>query len=137
MLLQVADTLSERALDDIERHGGPRLNRSEALVFAAITPDGLTTVELARVAGMTKQSMHAIVRRLLALGLLRHGASTTDGRCKPLVLSPAGRRVAATARRAFRRYEAELEREIGDEHVAALRNGLARASAALAATDST
>jgi DNA-binding MarR family transcriptional regulator len=70
---------------------------------------------------MTKQSMHAIVHRLLALGLLQQARGETDARSKPLVLTPAGRRVAATARRTFRAHEAALGRAIGHDAVDVLR----------------
>lgn len=124
-LLRLADGLSDRALADIAQAGGPKLRRSEALVFAFIQPTGSTTVELARAAGMTKQSMHSIVVHLTELGLLEPAPRPGDHRARPVRLSAQGRRVAAQARRTFQRLERRLERRVGVDSMMALHCGLA------------
>jgi DNA-binding MarR family transcriptional regulator len=131
-LLRLADELNEHALREVAAHGGPALNRSEALVFAFVAPQGSTVVELARAAGMTKQSMHAIVRRLIDLGLLEHRPPSLDARTRPVALTADGRRVASTARRAFRRIERRLEQRVGAGPMARFRADVAAMSAELA-----
>lgn len=80
---------------------------------------GLSYSELARRAGITVQSMHALVRTLEGNGLVSAAAST-PGAAASLVLTDAGRDVLRRARRAVTRTETSTFRALPAEDRAEL-----------------
>ncbi|MFM7066150.1 MAG: MarR family winged helix-turn-helix transcriptional regulator [Gammaproteobacteria bacterium] len=69
---------------------------------------GSTSAELARLAGVTAQTMHEIVRLLTARGWIERTQDPEHGRKLSQQLSTEGRRVLQSARRRVERVEEKL-----------------------------
>jgi len=119
----------ERWLDRAVRarlaaQGLPELGRSHSLVFAHLDREGTRISELARRAGVSRQSTHQAVGELVAAGLVELAEDPAHRQARLVRLTDRGRRVDAAAGRAFREAEAELERRIGAARVRDLRAAL-------------
>jgi DNA-binding MarR family transcriptional regulator len=91
-------------------------------------PDQSNT-DLARVAGVTPQAMHAVVRRMQYGGLIDRPDSVNFGRARPASLSTYGRRTLERADAAVRAVEEQVLSVLTDDQ----RNALHAALRALAA----
>jgi DNA-binding MarR family transcriptional regulator len=83
---------------------------------------------LARVAGVTPQAMHAVVRRLQYSGLIERPDSASSGRARPASLTAYGRRTLERADAAVRAVEERVLSVLTDDQ----RDGLHAALCALA-----
>jgi DNA-binding MarR family transcriptional regulator len=88
-----------------------------------------SNADLARVAGITPQAMHAVVRRMQYGGLIDRPDSVSFGRARPASLTVYGRRTLERADAAVRAVEAQVLSVLTDDQ----RNGLRAALRALAA----
>jgi DNA-binding MarR family transcriptional regulator len=86
---------------------------SSGQVFGYIEDAGLTVTELARRAGMSKQSMAELVDRLHASGYLRRVPDPHDRRAKLIMTTDKGERQIETSRAVVRTIEAEWARGLG------------------------
>lgn len=80
--------------------------------------------ELARRAGVTKQSMMQAVDDLQARGYVRRVADPADARATVVELTAEGRRCATEFRRAMQVLETRIRRRLGDRTDQALRAAL-------------
>jgi DNA-binding MarR family transcriptional regulator len=86
---------------------------SSGQVFGYIEDEGLTLTELARRAGISKQSMAELVDRLHALGYLQRVPDFRDRRAKLIMTTDKGERQIETSRAVIRSIEAEWTRTLG------------------------
>lgn len=104
--------------------GHPDIRPSHSVVFRHVLPAGSRITELAELAGMTKQSMAALVDFLLRTGYVTLAADPRDGRAKLVVLTARGEEVQRLAMQ----LSADIERQwagiIGAGQMAAVRAGL-------------
>jgi DNA-binding MarR family transcriptional regulator len=70
----------------------------------------LSNSQLARRSFMTAQSMHEVIRRLEAMGLIERNSHPKHGRKRPARLTAKGRRVVATCETAVAEFEARMLR---------------------------
>lgn len=89
-------------------------------VMAHVTHDGIRLTELAEKAGVTKQAMSELVIDLERLGYLERTPDPHDGRAKLIGFTDKGRAAVRAAMRAFE----QMESELGERSVRALRRGL-------------
>ena len=92
-----------------------------------------SNADLARVAGVTPQAMHAVLRRMQDGGLIDRPDSVSFGRARPASLTAYGRRTLERADAAVRAVEEQVLSVLTDDQ----RNGLHAALRALAAPDRT
>ena len=118
---QFETELTER----LNRAGYADVTLAHSGLFAHLDADGTRPVELARRAGMTRQSMGELISDLVARGYVERAPDPTDGRAQLVRLTRAGEELARTARRAIAELERRYERNLGAEGLLALRRGLA------------
>lgn len=86
--------------------------------------DDVTTVELARHLGITKQSASEVVAALEHEGMVRRAPHPTDGRARVLLLTKQGLAKLADARRRRKRIEDEWIAIVGEEQLDVVRHAL-------------
>lgn len=90
-------------------------------VFSHLDLDGTRASELARRAGMTRQSMGELVAELVELGYLEQRPNATDRRSKVVMLTPRGLQHVRAARRTINDINRGWEQRVGTERMRALR----------------
>lgn len=86
---------------------------------------GTRLTDLAARAGITKQSMGALVAELETIGLVQRRADPTDGRARIVSFTPQGQAWLAEFRDAVEVAEGEVRKELGAERYDAFKAGLA------------
>ena len=115
----LAEALAERGYDDVRpRHG--------ALFLFVDRRGGTRLSELARRAGVTKQSMMQVVDDLEEMGYVRREPDPVDARAKLVRLTAHGRRCATEFRRAVQVLETRTRRRLGDRGYEGVRSGLSK-----------
>jgi DNA-binding MarR family transcriptional regulator len=100
--------------------------------------DDVTTVELARYLGITKQSTSEVVNALEQAGAVRRAPHPSDGRARVLLLTDDGRAKLDDGRRRWQGVEDEWAALVGRDRLDVVRAALeAYLSADLAARDYT
>ncbi len=85
---------------------------------------GARLVELAELAGMSKQAMGKLVDQCLAWGLVTRENDQRDGRARLVRFTPAGLAWLHAFQRAVAQAEAELKQAVGPEVAAVIALGL-------------
>lgn len=120
--------------------GQARLNEEVGEVLARpavmrlvphVTVDGIRATELARRTDVTKQAVSQTLARLRDLGLVELVPDPSDGRAQLVRMTRAGLSSAGQGLAALAAVQAELERRVGRDVVAATFDGLRRITAAL------
>lgn len=102
-----------------------------------VKQEGLRVTELAAIAGMTKQSMGAIVDQLEAVGCVERVDDPRDGRAKLVRLTKLGRDYARVARAAVMDVEDDWSRRIGADRIEQLKSILSDLLASIEADEAT
>ena len=106
--------------------GHPAVRPAHGFALNAIGDAGVTTADLARKLGMTKQGAAKLVESLAGLGYVRRVAHDADARARLVVLTPAGRDVLDKAAAIQQRLEARWARAVGAGTMRELRSALER-----------
>jgi len=112
--------------------GFPEIRPAHSVVFRHILPEGSRLVELADLAGMTKQSMASLVDYLAIHGYVSVEPDPHDGRAKRVKLTTQGERFVAAALAASKAAEDTLAVALGRSAIQDLRRLLASVDLALA-----
>ena len=131
LLRMAARSFETELTRELHRRGYADVSLADSALFAHLDPEGTRASELARRAGVTRQSMGELVADLVRKGYLAQRPDASDRRAKIVVLTEAGRRLDREATQAIADLEAEYRRELGDERVEALRESLAAVGARL------
>ncbi|MFG1602584.1 MarR family winged helix-turn-helix transcriptional regulator [Actinoplanes sp. NPDC049265] len=119
---------SDQLLQRLEAEGVEPITPAHAGVLAHLGHDTpLNIAELARRAGVTRQTMHRAVTQLLDEGLLISTPGPGFPRSTLIALTEAGRRRRDVASGILRDLEQELGEQLGDAALAQLRDNLTRA----------
>ena len=122
-------TLVEVLHQALPEAGFPDVRPPHCQVLRAIDPGGSRLTDLAEGAGMTKQSMGALVDHLEAGGYVERVRDQQDARVKAIRLTPRGRDAADVITEAGARLEAEWAVKIGKDRLDQLRAALAEITA--------
>jgi DNA-binding MarR family transcriptional regulator len=90
-------------------------------VFSHVDLDGTRPTDLARRAGMTRQSMGELVAELVGGGYLEQQPDPTDRRSKIVLLTPKGLRHVRDARGIIQEMDDAWEHRLGSERMRELR----------------
>ena len=101
-------------------------------IAANLPAEGMRLTQLAQTAGMSKQAMAELVVDAEALGYIRRVADPTDGRAKIIIWDRRGEAAHQVTLKAFAQIEQELAEVVGADDLAAVRDVLLRAMAAVA-----
>ncbi len=122
-MLQAFWWLDRRAAAELEAAGEEAMSASEALTLTRIPGAGVRPVELARLAGVSRQAVHQTLDRLQDAGMTERARS--PGRGAVVVrLTASGQHRARAVVRANATAEEALARRIGRERAAGLRAAL-------------
>ena len=125
VLLERAERLVNlAAVSRFQEEGFDDVREGHRSVFVFMPPGGIRLTELARRARMTKQSMGELVRDLETLGYVERLPDPADRRAKIVVFTPRGQRVNDIGVAAITEMERQWARQVGSEHMAALRAAL-------------
>lgn len=117
--------------EQIRARGHPEIRHAHTQVFASLPLDGARLTTVAARAGITKQSMMALVSELESLGYLTRSPDPSDGRASLIRFSAKGLRMfedAADAAALIRRDYAE---KVGQKRIDAFERTLVELVAAL------
>lgn len=117
LLLRASRWFDRQLLDGLQAAGWPRLTPAQSLVFPYLDPQGVAPATLARRLGTTRQGAQDLVAGLVRHGLLAVEADPARRGGRLVVLTEQGRALTVDARRLL----AELERSLGDQRAAQLR----------------
>ncbi len=135
LLRELYDALQDRVYAAVAADGHPDLRELHSPVLRHLPPDGARVADLARQAGLAKQSVAYIVDDLAKLGYVTIGEDPADGRAKRVKLTARGRALTKSLTAHSATMERELAAAVGAKRVAALRGTLAEASVALRASE--
>jgi DNA-binding MarR family transcriptional regulator len=93
----------------------PELRGSHRRILQMIPAQGIRITDLARIAGMTKQSLGEFVDWLEQSGFVGSGRDPADGRVRLVSRTDRGDAAAAAAQRAITAVEREWRTEVGAE----------------------
>ena len=119
---------SEELLERLDAAGVAPITPAHAAVLAHLEPGSSSTIaELARRAGVTRQTMHRAVTQLLDEGLLASTPGSGFPRSTLIGLTAAGRARRDVASRILRDLESELDGRLRPGGLGELRESLTRA----------
>jgi DNA-binding MarR family transcriptional regulator len=119
---------SDELMERLDAAGVAPITPAHAAVLAHLEPDtSLSVAELARRAGVTRQTMHRAVTQLVDEGLLTSTPGPGFPRSTLIGLTAAGGQRRDTASGILRDLEHELEGRLGPGDLTRLRDSLTRA----------
>lgn len=118
--------LASEVYDKLSQAGHDEIRQAHSVIFRYILPEGSRITELAEKAGITKQSMAALVEHLHTHGYVRIEPDPNDGRAKLVVLTARGEAVQREAERLSREVERRWAAALGESEMATLRSLLDR-----------
>jgi DNA-binding MarR family transcriptional regulator len=113
--------LATRVYEQIDQSTKGTVRPAHGAVFRYIEPAGSRVTALAERAGITKQSMAALVEHLAAHGYVAVEADPGDGRARLVKLTRRGAAVQRQARELSSKVEMEWADAIGEEEMRVLR----------------
>ncbi|MBB4682606.1 MarR family winged helix-turn-helix transcriptional regulator [Amycolatopsis jiangsuensis] len=128
LLQRGARWFSEELQERLNAAGVAPITPAHAAVLAHLNPEtSLSIAELARRAGVTRQTMHRAVTQLVEEGLLTSTPGPGFPRSTLIGLTAAGCRRSQVASDVLRDLEEDLESRLGPAGLTELRAGLTRA----------
>jgi DNA-binding MarR family transcriptional regulator len=125
LVVRVAKALVERLRSDDPDTAGSSMTPVHGLAARYLLGrECVTTVELARYLGITKQSTSEVVAALERTGIVRRAPHPSDGRARVLLLTDAGKTKLAAGRRRWVEMEHEWEQLVGADQLTVVRNAL-------------
>lgn len=124
-LILLFRAFEDEVLGALARLGYRDLTAADLNVIRFVRPEGSQAVEIARLAGISKQAVGRTVLSLQERGYLRRSTDASDARSKVIAFSPRGVRLLGAAIEAIRSIDARYERVLGAAGLARLRRDLA------------
>ena len=124
LLRELYSHLQQRIYAAVAADGHPGLRELHSPVLRYLPKEGARVADLARRAGLAKQSVTYIVEDLTALGYLTVASDPEDGRAKRVKLTAHGRSLVASLLLHSEMAERELARRVGKSRLANLRTTL-------------
>jgi DNA-binding MarR family transcriptional regulator len=116
--------LIDRLHEELARQGHPDARPAHGFALQAVGAAGVTSAELGRRLGVSKQAAGKTVDRLVRLGYVERAASADDGRAKIVRLTALGWDMLARSAEIFDRLRAEWVATLGIEQVATMETAL-------------
>ena len=109
------DLLVKNLHEHLAKIGYSEITPSHGLVFQHLKKEGSRITTLATQAGMTKQSMSAIIYQLEELGYLKRKPDPEDARAVLFVLTSKGRTLKDKAQQINYQFEKQWEQKLGNQ----------------------
>ncbi|GAA4769540.1 MarR family winged helix-turn-helix transcriptional regulator [Actinomycetospora chibensis] len=113
--------METRVFEELAAAGFDDITPSQARLFQRISPEGSRLSDLARQAGITKQSAGFLIDQLERLGYVHRAPDPADGRARLVQIAERGQRSVEAARAVVARVEAEWTSHLGERRMAQLR----------------
>jgi DNA-binding MarR family transcriptional regulator len=127
LLRRAERSITSHLVARLREAGFAGLTATHGNVFPYIEPEGSRVSDMARRAGVAKQTMAEFVALLEQQGYVERQPDPNDQRAKLVALTPLGSDVVRVASAAIREAEAQWEAAIGPAEMARLRDLLAKA----------
>src|SRR4051812_8378902 len=125
LLIRTAKALVDRLrAENPEKAASPLTAVHGLAARYLIDRDDVTTVELARYLGMTKQSASDIVGLLEKTGTVRRAPHPSDGRARVVLLTDEGREKLERGRERWKAVEDEWAAQVGRDRLDVVREAL-------------
>lgn len=125
LLAKASQRWNERLQSAFRAAGFPEVRASYgSVLIPLLEEDGLRIGEIARRAGLSKQTMTTMVRLCERDGLVERHADPGDGRATVIHLTAKARRFEPVAEHVLARLERDTRAELGEARVAELRDAL-------------
>ncbi len=124
LLREVYGVLQEYVYQAVAAAGHPGLRAMHSSVLRHLRPEGGRVADLARAAGLAKQSAAYVVENLVTLGYLRTEPDPEDGRARRIIYTARGHKLLAALVKASREAETKLAATLGQERLRLLRDTL-------------
>lgn len=109
---------------ELARRGHPDVRPVHGFALQAVGRDGVSTSELGRRLGISKQAAAKTVAGLEALGYVRRDADARDRRARQVALTPRGLDCLQASAEIFERLRGRWADQLGEDRVAALEDDL-------------
>jgi DNA-binding MarR family transcriptional regulator len=113
--------MDELLIARLAERGHGTVRSAHGAVLQYLDDDGTSVSELARRAGMAKQSMAELVRHLEGEGYVERVPAPQDARARLVRATARGREVFAVARELVGELEGQVAARLGEQRVAELR----------------
>ena len=120
LLRSVERAVTAEVVTRLRTAGYPGLSATHGKVFPFVGEAGSRVADMARAAGVTKQSMAEFVALLERQGYVERRPDPTDHRAKLVVLTARGRQVVDTGEQALRAARTQIAGAIGADGLAEL-----------------
>lgn len=115
MVERATRALKADMVETCQAAGFSEMRSAHNAVFASLPPSGARAAELARRAGMTRQSMGEVIRDLVGLGILEMVTDPSDRRAKIVTYTPYGIKIAGTGYQHLMDLESRYAEEFGED----------------------
>jgi DNA-binding MarR family transcriptional regulator len=95
-------------------------------VLRFVRPTGSTSIEIAKLAGVTKQAIAKSISSIEAKGYIKRQPNSEDGRSQIIVFTPKGMRLLKTCIAAISQIESVYEAKLGKKAFADLKLALTK-----------
>ena len=126
LLNNAVKQFESRIIGHMEKAGHGGLSLSHIAITRNLDLEGTRATELARRAGITKQSAGELIGQLEQLGLLERRPDPADKRAKVVAFTPAGSAWLKAFREALLAAESEMAARLGAADFDLLKNALQR-----------
>ena len=125
-LRQLYDALVTNLHSRLAEEGFPEITPSHGLVFQYLNEDGSRITELASQAGITKQSMSAIVYQLEEYGYLKRKNDPQDARAVLFIFTAKGESLKSKGQQINYQFEKKWEQKLGTTQYNSFREMIAQ-----------
>lgn len=123
-LFDATELINDLLIDRLHQAGWPPLTRNQTFALIHLADTETTPAELARLLGVSRQSMQKILEHLADLGIVELIPHPTDQRSKLVTLTANGTERTAATMRVLDGFERRLEAAFGTETIWTVRRVL-------------
>ncbi len=108
----------------LEAEGYSDVTPADLNVLRFVRPSGSTSIEIAKLAGVTKQAIAKSIAAIERKGYIKRQPNSEDGRSQIIVFSPKGMRLLTVCIAAISQIESVYEAKLGKKAFAQLKHAL-------------
>lgn len=110
----------------LEREGYKDVSTVDLNVLRFVRPTGSTSIEIAKLAGVSKQAIAKSIANIEVKGYIKRRENADDGRSQIIVFTAKGMRLLQTSIAAIAQIESIYEAKLGKKSFADLKSSLAQ-----------
>lgn len=110
----------------LEREGYKDVSTVDLNVLRFVRPTGSTSIEIAKLAGVSKQAIAKSIANIETKGYIKRRKNADDGRSQIIVFTAKGMRLLQTSIAAIAQIESIYEAKLGKKSFADLKSSLAQ-----------